>query len=72
MEGLLLLDQQLHASRWHHVYNTAIRVSWRFESQKVSVGDPLRNQATSGSNGLICMLGMPTAFVGGSRFIVNL
>jgi hypothetical protein len=39
-----------------------IRVSWRFESQKMSVGNPLRNQATSGSkNGLIPMLGSPTS-----------
>jgi hypothetical protein len=37
-----------------------IQVSWRFESQKMSVGDTLRNQATSGSNGSIHVMGSPT------------
>jgi hypothetical protein len=38
-----------------------LRVSWRFESQKMSVGDPLRNQATSGNNGSIRVMGSPTS-----------
>jgi hypothetical protein len=43
------------------MFTTAIRVSWCFESQRMSVGNPLRNQSTSGSNGSIRLLGLPTS-----------